>query len=697
MAARCWCPPLVLISLLLLAPRAASSVCGTGTANECKAATPMPGVEKVGEGFDVVHMRGTGTWVVDTRSWQLRGGGCTLCHNDQLGGKRQRLPQAVEHWQSATDCRRHLSGQTYDSAEEVSKSESSGLDSSWSSHLDVEHKDMSAAVSAAGSLSQQAEFARQKASSDRYSFSRLSFSCRLYKARLGHQPPLHPHLQKRLHNLPRTGGTSEANLLYSDFLHTFGTHYVVAVDLGGSYTDLTALRTCQIALNGQTLEEVKDCLEAEVQLKMAGKVDSGAKWQQCRQDRSKMEGKLTFHQTYSERLTTVTGGSLGSMDNLFNPSSSSDSFYFYSNSSLSTSSPSSDSFSSSPSSDESISPSPSISSSFLSFFLPSSISNPPSKDSLPSSDDSSDSDSPSNSKHSSSNSLPSSSNNSLPFSDSFFASSSPGGSSAYTSWLSSLPAHPGVLHRKLEPLHLLLPSNDPRRGLLKAAISRHILKAGEKAMMNQCRGVGTEPCPAGGKPDPSRPCSCRCQGQPGVSADCCPRRRRWGALQVEVQRARGLWGDHFTRTDAYVRLRVGPAGATASTAVVWNNNNPVWGVTLHLGQVSLVHGPHGDTVLTVQVWDRDSGWDDDLLGSCQEVAADGRLQQTPPRVVGGQEQVERLQFAVQHPRVRGQRGQPGGVGRRAAGGRGGEEGVGERPSIKLNPTLLTWKRHREDL
>ncbi|XP_032871752.1 perforin-1 isoform X1 [Amblyraja radiata] len=631
MAARCWCPPLVLISLLLLVPRPVSSVCGTVTAKECKAATPMPGVEKVGEGFDVVHMRGTGTWVVDTQTWQLPNGGCTLCHNDQLGGKRQRLPQAVQHWHSATDCRRHLSGQTFDSTEEVSKSESSELDSSWSAHLDVEHKDMSAAVSAAGSHSQQTEFARQKASSDRYSFSRLSFSCRLYQARLGHQPPLHPHLRKRLRTLPRTGGTSKADFLYSDLLRTFGTHYVVAVDLGGAYTDLTALRTCQIALNGQTLDEVKDCLEAEVQLKMTGKVDSGAKGQRCRQDRSKMEGKLTFHQTYSERLTEVTGGSLGSMDNIFNPPSSSDSFYFSSNSSLSTSSPSSDSFSSSPSPDESISPSPSIFSSFLSFFLPSSssssISNPPSKDSLPSSNDSSDSDSPSNSKHSSifsssSNSLPSSSNNSLPFSDSFFASSSPGGSSAYTSWLASLPAHPGVLHRTLEPLHLLLPSSDPRRGLLKAAISRHILQAGKKAMMNQCPGVGTEPCPGGGRTDPSRPCSCRCQGQPEVSADCCSRRRRLGALRAEVHRARGLWGDWLSQTDAFVRLRVGPAGggaatATGSTAVMWNNNNPVWDVTLELGQVNLVHGPHGDTVLTVEVWDRDHGWDDDLLGSCQ--------------------------------------------------------------------------------
>ncbi|XP_032871753.1 perforin-1 isoform X2 [Amblyraja radiata] len=623
MAARCWCPPLVLISLLLLVPRPVSSVCGTVTAKECKAATPMPGVEKVGEGFDVVHMRGTGTWVVDTQTWQLPNGGCTLCHNDQLGGKRQRLPQAVQHWHSATDCRRHLSGQTFDSTEEVSKSESSELDSSWSAHLDVEHKDMSAAVSAAGSHSQQTEFARQKASSDRYSFSRLSFSCRLYQARLGHQPPLHPHLRKRLRTLPRTGGTSKADFLYSDLLRTFGTHYVVAVDLGGAYTDLTALRTCQIALNGQTLDEVKDCLEAEVQLKMTGKVDSGAKGQRCRQDRSKMEGKLTFHQTYSERLTEVTGGSLGSMDNIFNPPSSSDSFYFSSNSSLSTSSPSSDSFSSSPSPDESISPSPSIFSSFLSFFLPSSssssISNPPSKDSLPSSnvyftsDDSSDPHSPSNSKHFS---ILSSSSNSLPFSDVFFASSSPGGSSAYTSWLSSLSAHPGVLRRTLEPLHLLLPFNDSRRGLLKAAISRHLLQAGGEAMKNQCPGVGTEPCPAGGRTDPSRPCSCRCQGQPGVNADCCPLRWRSGALQVEVQRARGLPGDWFSQADPYVRLRVGPAGPSAATDIVWNNNNPVWNEILHLGQVSLAPGPAGDAELTLEVWDRDVSLDD-LRGTCQ--------------------------------------------------------------------------------
>lgn len=49
------------------------------------------------------------------------------------------------------------------------------------------------------------------------------------------------------------------------------------------------------------------------------------------------------------------------------------------------------------------------------------------------------------------------------------------------------------------------------------------------------------------------------------------------------------------------------------TRTVWNNNNPTWNAILDFGVIELNKNFNR---LQVEVWDEDSGWDDDRLGDC---------------------------------------------------------------------------------
>eukprot|EP00061_Rhincodon_typus_P005219 g24472.t1 len=196
---------------------------------------------------------------------------------------------------------------------------------------------------------------------------------------------------------------------------------------------------------------------------------------------------------------------------------------------------------------------------------------------------------------------------------------SSGETSDFGTWLSSLASAPGVIYHWLEPLHLLIPGakSNPRRHNLRQALVAYIMGHAERAAGRNCSGL----CRRGSTPDPRQPCACRCHQTQQVDGLCCPRGKGWGLLEVTVNRGQDLWGDYVGATDAYVRVRYQQATGpelVATTSVVVNNNNPVWNATLHLGEIQL--GPEGEdslTGLTVECWDQDHGYDDDLLGSCK--------------------------------------------------------------------------------
>ncbi|CAK6436381.1 unnamed protein product [Pipistrellus nathusii] len=185
------------------------------------------------------------------------------------------------------------------------------------------------------------------------------------------------------------------------------------------------------------------------------------------------------------------------------------------------------------------------------------------------------------------------------------------GPEQFSAWVRSLADRPGLVDYNLVPLHELLRKQDPRREALRQAVSKYVM---DRARWRDC----SRPCRPGQQKSPHDPCQCVCHGSAVTNQDCCPRQRGLARLEVMNFQATGLWGDTFTSADAYLKVFFG--GQELRTGTVWNNNNPGWATRLDFGDVVLVSGGP----LRVQVWDQDSGWDDDLLGTCDRTPQAGQ-------------------------------------------------------------------------
>lgn len=186
---------------------------------------------------------------------------------------------------------------------------------------------------------------------------------------------------------------------------------------------------------------------------------------------------------------------------------------------------------------------------------------------------------------------------------------------AYKEWLNTLPLNPDIISYSLNSLHELLPTDNPVRKNLRSAISHYIL---EKGLWKNC----SEPCQAGIKGNPRDPCVCQCHNNPAVNHDCCPTRKGMARVIITVQRATGLWGDHTTSTDGYVKVFFNNMMVHRSQ-VINNNNNPHWAREIDLGTQDV----SGEKKVRFEVWDQDNNWDDDLLGVCDQVLSAGYKQE----------------------------------------------------------------------
>ncbi|XP_033998641.1 perforin-1-like [Trematomus bernacchii] len=183
--------------------------------------------------------------------------------------------------------------------------------------------------------------------------------------------------------------------------------------------------------------------------------------------------------------------------------------------------------------------------------------------------------------------------------------------SAYKEWLISLPQNPDIVSNSLSPLHELLPINTPLRKNLRLAISHYIL---EKALWKNC----SESCQAGIKSDKRDSCVCQCHNEDAVNQDCCPTRKGMARVIITVQRGAGLWGDHSTATDGYVKVFFN-GQMIRRTHVIYNNNYPHWNTVIDLGALDVSSGHR----VRFEVWDEDNKWDDDLLGRCEKALSAG--------------------------------------------------------------------------
>ncbi|XP_040048049.2 perforin-1-like [Gasterosteus aculeatus] len=182
--------------------------------------------------------------------------------------------------------------------------------------------------------------------------------------------------------------------------------------------------------------------------------------------------------------------------------------------------------------------------------------------------------------------------------------------SAYKEWLNTLPQNPDIVSCSLDSLHELLPVNSPDRKNLRAAISHYIL---EKGLWRNC----SSSCRAGVKSDPRDTCVCQCHNDPSVNRDCCPTRKGMARVIITVQRAHGLWGDHTSATDGYVKVFL--EDVPQRTPVIMNNNSPHWAMVMDLSSQDVSSGKK----VRFEVWDQDNTWDDDLLGTCNQVLQAG--------------------------------------------------------------------------
>lgn len=151
----------------------------------------------------------------------------------------------------------------------------------------------------------------------------------------------------------------------------------------------------------------------------------------------------------------------------------------------------------------------------------------------------------------------------------------PNQNNGYDVWLKSLKKIPGVVSYSLSSLHMLVKNDSARRAGLQAAISKYITKyAISTACPSSCK-VGRR----------DNNCACKCSGHVRVDADCCPSQPGVARMHVIVNRATGLWGDLFSKTDGYVKMFY---DTTASeTRVIDNNNFPQWNHHWDIGTVIL--------------------------------------------------------------------------------------------------------------
>ncbi|KAJ7313023.1 hypothetical protein JRQ81_004285 [Phrynocephalus forsythii] len=174
-------------------------------------------------------------------------------------------------------------------------------------------------------------------------------------------------------------------------------------------------------------------------------------------------------------------------------------------------------------------------------------------------------------------------------------------------WMESAKVKPGLVSYSLLPLHTLLKQSDPKRDLLKRAIVEYINR---RALRRDC----PQKCPSWSLDES---CACMCQADSIINHMCCARERGGAYLRFYIRSGSNLWGDHFTATDAYVKVFF--QDQEKRTAIVRNDNNPQWSEILDFGAVTLT----GSNSFTLELWDKDV-WRDDLLQKCHGSLVAGR-------------------------------------------------------------------------
>ncbi|KAJ8386502.1 hypothetical protein AAFF_G00169720 [Aldrovandia affinis] len=173
---------------------------------------------------------------------------------------------------------------------------------------------------------------------------------------------------------------------------------------------------------------------------------------------------------------------------------------------------------------------------------------------------------------------------------------------AYADWLRSLKTSPDIVLYSLKPLHLLISDREPAKARVKRAIEEYIL---EKALVRKCSGS----CQVGARTSARDSCACVCSPNANIRSNCCPVGKGLATLRVYGLRASQLYGDRWTQTDGSVLVTYGTQ--IKRTKTINNDDNPTWPETFEFGAIKIDMA----TRLSFEVYDADSYWNSDLLGS----------------------------------------------------------------------------------
>ncbi|XP_069506320.1 perforin-1-like [Ambystoma mexicanum] len=290
-----------------------------GTAERCRTVDFVPGHNLGGEGFDITTMQRKAAYVIDMESFLTSNGTCTLCKNSQFGNQEQKLPLNMVDWRVEVSCSLEVASTVHESSLSFANSTSSNIENDWRLGLEVmPTPGLSVGLVTAGSHSKLSEFAMERSTRDKYSYSSQEVFCKLYRYRVHDFPTLTTVFANQLKLLPNAYNSTTQNQ-YRKLIDRYGTHYITTVFLGGRVREVTALRTCELTLDELTTHEVRDCLGVEASINIKA---LSAETEHCKQLREKKLSNRKFSQKYSDRKSEILGGSLDAYTDLLFPTES---------------------------------------------------------------------------------------------------------------------------------------------------------------------------------------------------------------------------------------------------------------------------------------------------------------------------------------------------------------------------------------
>ncbi|XP_073491695.1 perforin-1-like isoform X2 [Aquarana catesbeiana] len=283
--------------------------CQSAKKPKCDKLHFVPGHNLLGQGFDIVTMKQTRAHLIDLHTFSTKNNTCTICSNPYMNKIWQKLPLAMVDWSPQAFCSRKISSEVYRSSVSLAEESASDVKNDWKAGLEISHNGVTGNLVMAGSHSEVAQFGKSKTSTDRYSFIKHHLSCVYYSFRLSDLFPLSKDLKRALGSLPPTYDAS-TKAHYRRIISIYGTHYINQADVGGKVLEVNAIKTCQVTMDGMSMDELKDCLSMEASVSVLGKGEANAKASACKELSQKSNSGENFHQTFNEKSWEVRGGKI---------------------------------------------------------------------------------------------------------------------------------------------------------------------------------------------------------------------------------------------------------------------------------------------------------------------------------------------------------------------------------------------------